>query len=72
MDKKELQIPEHLKITKIIKTKGEFENENGQKIQYTSYKFKLENTNNNTFIELKPSGAFKDYVQEVIEEEQLF
>lgn len=72
MEKKELKIPENIKITKIIKSKGEFENEDGVKIPFTVYKFKLENTENHTFIELKPTPAFKDYVADVIEEEKLF
>lgn len=72
MDRKELKVPENIKITKIIKIKGEFEREDGASIPFTSYKFKLENTDTKAFIELKPNQAFKEYVGEVIGEDKLF
>lgn len=72
MERKELKIPDTLKITKIIKSSGEFKNENGVNIPFTIYKFKLENEANHSFIEVKATPAFKDYVSEVIEEKELF
>lgn len=72
MDKKNLKVPENLKVTKIIKKSGTFKREDGTEFTYTTYVFKLENKDNNTFIELKPTPGFKDYVEELVGENELF
>lgn len=66
-EKKEYK-SKNIEIVSIVKKKGQFKNEDGIDIKYTTYKIKFKHKDNPLIYEAKVDRLFNEYMEQILDD----